>query len=116
MPPLRCTDFDMSEKKVTSITRRYIINGKEYHSLADIPESERKKFGADIDRLFEDKDNDGVPDILQGEEDVPSSVRARAVFESTVQRQDERWRERAGYYIVILALLAVIVFLLLRQP
>ena len=37
---------------------KYRINGKEYHSLEEMPEPLRK--------LFEDKNQDGVPDILEG--------------------------------------------------
>ena len=44
----------MEIKKVVT----YRINGKEYHSLEEMPEPLRK--------LFEDKNQDGVPDILEG--------------------------------------------------
>ncbi len=149
----------MSEKKVSTITRseRYVIDGKEYHSLSDIPESERKKLEAHF-KLLEDKDKNGVPDIFQrndsrtsyietkegrvstgentekmenflksvlqdlgvgpldagkqGEEPKTSEVTKSSLIN---QHQDERRRERIRHYIVILALIAVIVFLLLRH-
>src|SRR5215831_2965705 len=43
----------MNEKKSVTITRseRYVIDGKEYHSLDEIPESERKKLEASLELL-----------------------------------------------------------------
>ena len=149
----------MSEKKITSTTRseRYIIDGKEYQSLSDIPESERKKLDAHF-KLFEDKDKDGIPDIFQKNDAQTSSYReskvvrvssndnaenAGELFKSVFQKfgvdpfgtekqegehinrkeeltlfnrdKDERRKERSGSYIIILALIAVIVYLVLKQ-
>lgn len=65
----------MSEKKSSSVVKseRYIIDGKEYHSLSDIPEPERKKLEAHL-KLLEDKDKDGMPDIFQREGTKTSHV------------------------------------------
>lgn len=148
----------MSKKKITSTTRseRYIIDGKEYQSLSDIPESERKKLDAHF-KLFEDKDKDGIADIFQQNDAKTSSYteskvvrvsstdnaeNADELFKSVFQNlgvgpfgtekkerehidhkeeltlfnrdKDERQKERIGSYIIILALIAVIVFLVLK--
>jgi len=70
----------MNEKKITGTKRseRYIIDGKEYHSLSDIPESERKKLDAHF-KLFEDKDKDGIPDIFQRNDAQTSYVESKEV-------------------------------------
>ena len=54
----------MNDKNTTTVTRyeRYVVNGKEYGSLAEIPEPERSQ----VARILEDKNADGIPDILQG--------------------------------------------------
>lgn len=70
----------MNEKKIISTKRseRYIIDGKEYHSLSEIPESERKKLDAHF-RLLEDKDKDGIPDIFQRNDAQTSYVESKEV-------------------------------------
>lgn len=149
----------MSKKKITSTIKseRYIIDGKEYQSLSDIPEPERKKLDAHF-KVFEDKDKDGIPDIFQGKDATTSSyteskvVRvssndnvesAGELFKSIFQNlgvgpfgtekqegekttrkdelslfnrdQGEPRKKRVRNYIVILALIAVIVYLVLKQ-
>lgn len=56
----------MSSTKHTVIRKseHYVVDGKEYHNLADIPASERKRIEEHL-RVFEDKDKDGTPDIFQ---------------------------------------------------
>ena len=41
---------------VDTVTRRYVFNGREYSSLAEMP--------AEARAFFEDKDGDGIPDIV----------------------------------------------------
>ena len=47
----------MNDRRVHRETR-YEINGEVYHSLDDVPEPYRA--------LFEDRDGDGLPDIVDG--------------------------------------------------
>lgn len=60
----------------TSRTERYVIDGKEYDSLDEIPEAERRKIEAHMSMLA-DRDGDGVPDILQGRDATRSEVKTR---------------------------------------
>jgi hypothetical protein len=143
----------MSDKRLVSVTRtqRYFIDGKEYHSLAEIPESELKKLGPDVVKLLEDKNRDGIPDILQG--GGVSLRKTKVILESTgdagsptgdimknilagfgeadpryteqakqgieaiqlKQREDELKRERTRYIVIIVALVALVAFLLLKR-
>jgi hypothetical protein len=60
----------------TSRTERYVIDGKEYDKLDEIPEAERRKLEAHLSMLA-DRDGDGVPDILQGRDAIRSEVKTR---------------------------------------
>lgn len=55
--------------------QKYIINGKEYNSLDEMPE--------DLRILFEDKNKDGIPDILEGI-DKTKEVKASMIKEVQV--------------------------------
>ena len=46
------------EEREVHESTRIVINGKEYHSLDEVPEQYRA--------LLQDTDGDGVPDVLQG--------------------------------------------------
>jgi hypothetical protein len=45
----------------TSVTKTFVVNGKTYTSLDDVPAPFREK----IRETLQDKDGDGVPDIFQ---------------------------------------------------
>ena len=47
------------------MAEKYIINGREYSSLDEIPSEDRKLIDAQIN-LLKDEDGDGVPDLFQG--------------------------------------------------
>jgi len=49
--------MDSFERRVSKKTTKYLVNGREYDSLEEVPPEYRS--------IFEDKDNDGVPDIAQ---------------------------------------------------
>lgn len=56
----------MSKKySKTVITRSYVINGKEYTSLDDMPADVRKEYEAFENMVTEDTDNNGVSDIFE---------------------------------------------------
>jgi hypothetical protein len=84
----------MSEKKVTSTIRseRYIIDGKEYQSLSDIPKSERKKLDAHF-KLFVDKDKDGIADIFQRSDAKTSSYTESKVVRVSSNNNPEKANE-----------------------
>lgn len=42
---------------------RYVINGKEYSSIEEIPEDERRQLESTL-TLLEDKDGNGIPDVF----------------------------------------------------
>jgi hypothetical protein len=48
----------------------YLIDGKEYHKLFDIPEFRRKLIEEHL-TLLEDKDHDGIPEILLCGDNAP---------------------------------------------
>jgi hypothetical protein len=50
------------EFRSTTIT----VNGQTYKSVEEMPPDVRKIYESMISRLTEDKDGDGVPDVLQG--------------------------------------------------
>lgn len=56
------------DKKFTKTvtTRSYVINGKEYTSLDDMPPDVRKEYEAFENMVTEDKDNNGISDIFEG--------------------------------------------------
>ncbi len=66
--------MDFSGKKFFKKTT-YNINGKEYHSLEEVPEEFR--------RLLEDKDGDGCPDWIQSQVGQTGGYVSRAGFEMT---------------------------------
>lgn len=78
----------MREGNVTKSTR-YVIHGKEYHSLSDIPESERKELDAHF-KLFEDKDKDGTPDIFQKNDARGSYAESKEIRVSTLAENSEK--------------------------
>jgi hypothetical protein len=80
----------MSDKDAPNIikSQRYIIDGKEYRSLSEIPESEKKRLGARL-KLLEDKDNDGIPDILQKKSAHTSYVETKVVRVSSAENMDK---------------------------
>ena len=89
----------MNDNRITKITRteRYTIDGKEYNSLDEIPEEERRKLEAHL-KLLEDKDGDGVPDIVQGNRKGTSSIRNHQVHISAPKGRMKD-AERAGELI-----------------
>jgi hypothetical protein len=89
----------MSDKRITKISRteRYTVDGKEYDSLDDMPEEARRKLEAHL-KLLEDKDGDGVPDILQGQRKDTSGIQSRQVHISA-PRGRMKDAERAGELI-----------------
>lgn len=48
---------DAPQIQVTQKTTKYVVNGKEYERVEDMPESAR--------RILEDKNQNGIPDILE---------------------------------------------------
>ncbi len=56
------------DKKFTKTvtTRSYVINGKEYTSLDDMPPDVRKEYEAFENMVTEDRDNNGTSDIFEG--------------------------------------------------
>ena len=50
-------------------TESYVIDGKEYNSLSEMPEEHRKRMGEHFE-IFADRDNDGTPDIFQAGENT----------------------------------------------
>jgi len=110
----------------TTVTRseRYIINGKEYGSLEEIPEAERKLLdepvnvlGEPFNKLLEDKDKDGIPDILQGSGTGTASRRteSKVVTVSSDARAGATDWGKTLPYAIILALLGAIAYLLLER-
>lgn len=146
----------MAEKITTHITKseRYVVDGTEYHSLAEIPEREREKLDAAL-KLLKDKaegfsqstfDNvqssrvevkreirvsssddaknagDVLRDVLHdfGSASIPADDERTKTAQNIIsippeQGSEKQRNDRTWYVIVILALLAVIVFLLARQ-
>jgi len=47
------------------MAERYIINGREYSSLEQIPAEDRKLIDAQLN-IIKDEDGDGVPDLFHG--------------------------------------------------
>lgn len=53
-----------SSAKITKLQGRYVIDGKEYNSPSEVPESYKKKLEENYN-IFQDKDKDGIPDFFQ---------------------------------------------------
>ena len=47
------------------MAEKYIINGREYSNLEEIPPEDRKLIDAQLN-IIKDEDGDGVPDLFQG--------------------------------------------------
>ena len=59
------------QSKFTKKTTKYVINGHEYASLDEIPEQFRA--------MFEDRDGDGLPDVVQQHMEAGRHVSARSI-------------------------------------
>lgn len=66
-------------------SQRYIIDGKEYRGLSEIPQSERKK----LLQLLENEDDDGVTDILQKKGASTSYIETKVVRVSSAEASDK---------------------------
>ena len=99
----------MSRKETTKVTRtqRYVIDGKEYRSLEEIPAAEREKL-----KFLQEKMADLFPaGVLQPPQE-PSSPEQPAPI---APGADDRRRARLWMTGVILSLLATIAYLLLAR-
>jgi hypothetical protein len=62
---LKFLTYYESQLREGDMTTRIIFNGQEYHSPEAMPPDVRKAYEVMLDQL-QDKDKDGIPDVLQG--------------------------------------------------
>lgn len=72
-----CEVIDMD--RIVKTTTTYEVNGVKYASLDDIPQEHR----AAIERMLEDQNNDGIPDIVQDNDGV--KINAKVLTKKTTE-------------------------------
>ena len=75
-------------KKTKAVIKneRYVINGKEYNGIEEVPKDERRQLESTLS-LLEDKDGNGMPDVFDklSQGTTQTTKRAKTEFSYTVE-------------------------------